>query len=89
MWGGTITVYLPGLRTPLFEFKLERGLIGILIVIGVVSWTGIARVVRGQVLALKERAFVEAARAIGCSSGAFSGGIFCRMCCRPLSSCAP
>ena len=66
--GRTITVYLPGLRTPLFEFKLERGLIGILIVIGVVSWTGIARVVRGQVLALKERAFVEAARAIGCSS---------------------
>ena len=39
----------------------------ILIVIGVVSWTGIARVVRGQVLSLKERDFVEAARASGCS----------------------
>jgi ABC-type dipeptide/oligopeptide/nickel transport system permease subunit len=66
--GRTVQVHLPWLSRPLFEFKLERGLLGILLVIGVVSWTGIARVVRGQVLALKERAFVEAARAIGCSS---------------------
>jgi peptide/nickel transport system permease protein len=66
--GRTVAVHLPGMSTPLFEFKLERGLLGILLVIGVVSWTGIARVVRGQVLALKERAFVEAARAIGCSA---------------------
>ncbi len=57
---------MPG-YTPLFTFKFERGLLSILAVIVVVSWTGIARVVRGQVLALKERAFVEAARAIGCS----------------------
>ncbi len=66
--GRTVAVHLPGISTPLFEFKLERGLLGILLVIGVVSWTGIARVVRGQVLALKERAFVEAALAIGCSN---------------------
>ena len=66
--GRTVAVHLPGLPRPLFEFKLERGLLGILLVIGVVSWTSIARVVRGQVLALKERAFVEAARAIGCSN---------------------
>ena len=52
---------------PVIEFRLERGWFSILLVIGVVSWTGIARVVRGQVLALKERAYVEAARAIGCS----------------------
>jgi len=49
------------------EIKLERGLLSVCVVIGVVSWTGIARVVRAQVLSLKERAFVEAARAIGCS----------------------
>ncbi|MGK7927423.1 MAG: ABC transporter permease [Spirulina sp.] len=30
-----------------------------------VSWTGLARVIRGQVLSLKEREFVDAARAIG------------------------
>jgi ABC-type dipeptide/oligopeptide/nickel transport system permease subunit len=47
--------------------KLERGLFSVCLVIGAVSWTGIARVVRGQVLSLKERAFVEAARAVGCS----------------------
>jgi peptide/nickel transport system permease protein len=64
----TVYVYFPGWSTPLFQFKLERGMIGILLVVAVVSWTGIARVVRGQVLALKERAFVEAARAVGCSS---------------------
>jgi peptide/nickel transport system permease protein len=49
------------------EVRLERGLLSVCLVIGVVSWTGIARVVRAQVLALKERAFVEAARAVGCS----------------------
>jgi ABC-type dipeptide/oligopeptide/nickel transport system permease subunit len=36
-------------------------------VIAVVSWTGMARVVRAQVLSIKERDFVHAARAIGCS----------------------
>jgi oligopeptide transport system permease protein len=33
--------------------------------LGLVSWLILARIVRGQVLALKEREFVEAARAIG------------------------
>ncbi|HVF10032.1 MAG TPA: ABC transporter permease [Abditibacteriaceae bacterium] len=40
----------------------------LLLAIGLVTWTGIARAVRGQVLSLKEREFVEAARAVGCSS---------------------
>jgi peptide/nickel transport system permease protein len=42
-------------------------LVSVLLVIGIISWTGIARVVRGQVLTLKERPFVEAARALGFS----------------------
>ncbi len=50
-----------------FAIRLEPGLLSVCLVIGVVSWTGIARVVRAQVLAMKERAFVEAARAVGCS----------------------
>jgi peptide/nickel transport system permease protein len=45
--------------------KLERGLVSILLVIAAVSWTSTARVVRGQVLSLRERPFVEAARALG------------------------
>ena len=65
---GTTFKFPSGSPHPLWEFTLKKGVISILLVIGVVSWTGIARVVRGQVLALKERAFVEAARAIGCSN---------------------
>jgi ABC-type dipeptide/oligopeptide/nickel transport system permease subunit len=33
------------------------------------GWMGVARIVRGQVLALKEREFIEAARASGASRG--------------------
>ena len=39
----------------------------IILVIAILGWTGTARVVRSQVLSLKERPFVEAARAIGAS----------------------
>ena len=37
------------------------------LVIGLVSWVDIARLVRGQVLSLREREFVEAARSLGAS----------------------
>lgn len=37
----------------------------IFIVIGLVSWTGVARVIRSEVLSLRERDFVLAARALG------------------------
>jgi len=37
----------------------------IFLALGLVGWPGMARLVRGQVLALKEKEFVEAARAIG------------------------
>jgi peptide/nickel transport system permease protein len=47
--------------------KLDPGIWGLFIALGVTGWTGIARVIRGEALALKEREFVEAARAIGCS----------------------
>jgi len=49
------------------DLELRRGMVSVLLVIGLVSWTGIARIVRGVVLSLKEREFVEAARAVGCS----------------------
>jgi peptide/nickel transport system permease protein len=51
-----------------FHVKLERGLYSILFVVAIVSWTAIARVVRGQVLSLKERPFIEAAHALGYTS---------------------
>jgi len=40
-------------------------IINIMVVIGLTSWTDVARLVRGEVLALKEREFVQAARLIG------------------------
>lgn len=43
------------------------GAITLLIAIGLVSWLTMARVIRGQVLSLKEQPFIEAARAIGAS----------------------
>lgn len=44
---------------------LLNGLVLLFITLSIVSWTGVARLVRGQVLSLKEKEFVEAARAIG------------------------
>ncbi|RRD49699.1 ABC transporter permease [Arachnia propionica] len=37
-------------------------------VLGIVVWTGLARLVRGEVLSLREREFVHAAKAIGTSN---------------------
>ena len=47
---------------PFIVLNLDPRLV---IAIGLVTWTGISRAVRGQVLSLKEREFVEAARALG------------------------
>ncbi len=38
---------------------------GIILILGLLSWTSVARVVRGQFLSLKEKEFVEAARTLG------------------------
>ncbi|TAM60541.1 ABC transporter permease [bacterium] len=37
----------------------------VVLVIGLLSWMGVARLVRGEILSLRERDFVEAARALG------------------------
>ena len=42
-------------------------LLNIFVAIGLVSWVGLARLVRGQVLSIKEKEFVEAATAAGSS----------------------
>ena len=41
------------------------GMLFIFIVIGLLSWIGMARLARGQVLSYKQKEFVEAARAVG------------------------
>jgi oligopeptide transport system permease protein len=52
---------------------LLRGVMGgsiftLFLIIGLVHWVDIARLVRGQILSLKEREFVEAARALGATN---------------------
>ena len=49
--------------------RIGSGLIAIFIVYGLLYWVGMARIVRGQILQLKNQEFVTAARAMGCSSG--------------------
>lgn len=51
-----------------FVTVLRPSLLTILLVIGLVSWTGIARVVRAETLSLTQRDFVTAARALGAPS---------------------
>ena len=48
---------------------IKAKLIVIVIVIGLTSWATTARIIRSQVLSLKERAFVDRARVIGTGSG--------------------
>lgn len=65
------------LSTALRENPLRNiwgGLLIIFFAIGVVNWVNIARLTRGQLLSLKERDFVDAARALG----AGDGHIICR-----------
>jgi ABC-type dipeptide/oligopeptide/nickel transport system permease subunit len=46
-------------------FAIGPSLVGLFVALGCVGWAGMARLVRGQVLQLKEREYVEAARAAG------------------------
>jgi len=46
---------------------LGPSLVNIFVAIGVVQWVGLARIVRGQVLSIKEKEFIEAAHAAGSS----------------------
>jgi len=46
---------------------LGPNIFNIMVVIGVTNWMGVARLIRAEILSLKEREFIEAARAIGAS----------------------
>jgi peptide/nickel transport system permease protein len=47
---------------------IKPGLTVVIFVIAFVNWTYIARIIRGQVLSLREKEFVEAARSLGASN---------------------
>ena len=49
------------------QAMLTPNIYNVMIVIGLTSWMGVSRLVRGEYLRIKELSYVEAARAIGCS----------------------
>ena len=50
-----------------------NGLLLLFVALSLVSWVGLARLVRGQVLSLKEKEFVEAGRMIGATDTRIMG----------------
>lgn len=48
---------------------VKATILGIVAIIGFTSWMGIARLVRGELLSLKEKEFVEASHAVGAKDG--------------------
>jgi peptide/nickel transport system permease protein len=59
---------LPGILLAIaFVAFLGPGLFNLILALSIGGWVGYARLVRGQVLAVREREFVEAARALGAS----------------------
>ncbi len=48
---------------------IQPGATLVVAIVALFNWTYIARIVRGQVLSLREREFVQAARALGASNG--------------------
>lgn len=48
------------------QTMLTPNIYNVMVVIGLTSWMGVARLVRGEFLRIRELQYVEAARAIGC-----------------------
>jgi peptide/nickel transport system permease protein len=51
-----------------FHGIIKPGVTVVIFVIAFVNWTFIARIIRGQVLSLREKEFIEAARSLGASN---------------------
>jgi peptide/nickel transport system permease protein len=64
-----ILLAFPGILLAIaFTALLGPGLDHVILALCLIGWTGYARLVRGEILTLKERDHVQAARALGCSS---------------------
>jgi len=63
-----ILLAFPGILLAIaFTAVLGPGLHHVILALCLIGWTGYARLVRGEILALREREFVQAARALGCA----------------------
>lgn len=68
MWFINVVWSIPTLLLVIaITFALGKGFWQVFIAVGLTMWVEVARVVRGQVLSLREKDFVEAAKALGYS----------------------
>ncbi len=66
MWLINVVWSIPTLLLVIaITFALGRGFWQVFIAVGLTMWVDVARVVRGQILGIREKEFVEAARAMG------------------------
>jgi len=63
-----MVIIIPALIAAAVVANAARGVLLLAVFLGLVSWTGMARLVRGDFLTLREREFVDAARLAGASS---------------------
>ena len=64
-----VIISIPGITSLLLlSVWFRPGPVGLAFVIAALSWTGIARLVRGEVLTLKNRDYIDAARVTGASN---------------------
>lgn len=70
MWLINVVWSLPTLLLVIaITLALGRGITQVFIAVGLTMWVEAARIVRGQILSLREKEFVEAGRALGFKSG--------------------
>jgi len=70
MWLINVTWSIPTLLLVIaITLALGKGFWQVFIAVGLTMWVEVARVVRGQVMSVKQRQFVTAARALGYSDG--------------------
>ena len=63
-----VLMALPTLLILMVQVSLEPSIFNVMVVIGITSWMGMARIVRAEVLSYKERTFVTACKARGLST---------------------
>lgn len=69
MWLINVVWSIPTLLLVIaITFALGRGFWQVFVAVGLTMWVEVARVVRGQILSIREKEFVEAARAMGFSN---------------------
>ena len=66
MWLINVVWSIPTLLLVIaFTFVLGKGITQVFIAVGLTMWVDVARIVRGQVLSIREKEFVEAGKALG------------------------